>query len=99
MNNLSIEGFKVFSEAVDILIEDKNMLLYGENGSGKSSIFEAIKIIFLRDVLEKRKISITATPEEEIQLRNDLYNSYNRHSTNPFKIKINNIDYKGFDVR
>lgn len=98
MNNLSIEGFKVFSEAVDILIEDKNMLLYGENGSGKSSIFEAIKIIFLRDVLEKRKISITATPEEEIQLINDLYNSYNRHSTNPFKIKINNIDYKGFDV-
>lgn len=99
MNNLRIKGFKVFSEPIDILLEEKNILLYGENGSGKSSIFEALKIIFLRDVLESRKIDITTTPEEEQQIKNDLYSSYNNKNSNtPFVLTINGVDHKVFDT-
>lgn len=99
MDNLKIKDFKVFSAQIEIFLDGKNILLYGENGSGKSSIFEALKIIFLRDILEKRRISITATPEEEVQIKNDLYNSYNnKNSTTPFCLEINNTDYKLFDT-
>lgn len=98
MNKLYIDGFKVFSKETEIIIGENNILFYGENGSGKSSIFEAIKIIFLRDILEKRKISITATPEEEEQIKNDLYSSYNNRSHgHSLRLEINDTDYKNFD--
>lgn len=98
MKKLNIEAFKVFSESTEIIIDKKNILLYGENGSGKSSIFEAIKIIFLRDLIESRKISSTTTPENAEQIKNDLYSSYNNSTTaNPFKLIINDFDYLNFN--
>ena len=37
--NLHVENFKVFKDAFDLPVDGKNILLYGENGSGKSSIY------------------------------------------------------------
>lgn len=37
--NLHVENFKVFKDVFDLPVEGKNILLYGENGSGKSSIY------------------------------------------------------------
>ena len=39
IHNMHVENFKVFKDAFDLPIEGKNLLLYGENGSGKSSIY------------------------------------------------------------
>lgn len=98
MKNIKIEGFKAFNEPLELNIEEKNVLLYGENGAGKSSMFDAFKIIFLRDVLERRKIKPTSTPEEEVNIKNDLYSSFNnKKSSVPFKLTINNNDYEVFD--
>lgn len=39
IHNLHVENFKAFKGAFDLPVEGKNILLYGENGSGKSSIY------------------------------------------------------------
>ena len=39
IDNISIQNFKFFNERFDLPVESKNVLLYGENGSGKSSIY------------------------------------------------------------
>ena len=44
IDKLEIRNFKFFDEVEPLDFEGKNVLLYGENGSGKSSIYWAIKI-------------------------------------------------------
>ncbi|PXV66928.1 AAA domain-containing protein [Dysgonomonas alginatilytica] len=98
MEKLFINYFKAFSEELELKIGNKNLLLYGENGAGKSSIYEAIKYIFFQDKIEGLKIRTTITPEEKQQQKNDLKSSYNnKQVNNPFQLKINNTDYDSFN--
>jgi len=97
MNKLKLEGFKAFEDELTISLDSpKNLLLYGENGAGKSSLYEAIKVIFFKTEIESR---INAqTPEDLQQLRNELWSSYNNKVSNKdFKIEINDTDYKSFN--
>lgn len=59
ISKLSIKNFKFFLGEVEIDFERKNVLLYGENGSGKSSIYWALytflQSVFKTDPLEIRK--------------------------------------------
>lgn len=43
LSNISIEGFKGFTVKQDIPLNGKHIFLFGKNGSGKSSIVEAIR--------------------------------------------------------
>lgn len=42
INKIHINNLKFFPDFEPIKIEGKNILLYGENGSGKSSIYWAL---------------------------------------------------------
>ncbi|MCI9054805.1 MAG: AAA family ATPase [Muribaculaceae bacterium] len=46
INEIVINGFKAFPSQFKIELEGKNLLLYGENGSGKSSIYYALHCLF-----------------------------------------------------
>lgn len=46
INRIDINGFKAFPSLHTIELEGKHLLMYGENGSGKSSIFYALHCIF-----------------------------------------------------
>ena len=108
MQNLYLKNFKAFREEFDNLpeslrnkkleIEGNNFLLYGENGSGKSSIYEAIKIIFFRTKLEN-SIPSAPTSEEEVQYRDDFWSKYNnKKQGSDFEIKINDTNYIDFST-
>ena len=91
MRKLKIKYFKAYKEEIyiDFKHDKKNLLLYGENGSGKSSLFEAIKVIFFRDKL-KELITDASTPEEEESNRNEFWKQYNnRQSLEDFQIVVN----------
>lgn len=98
MNKLTISNFKAFGDELSISLTDgNNLLLYGENGSGKSSLYEAIRVVFFKDRVE---LGITAnTPEEEVQRRNEIWDSFNNRTSNlSFNIKINDVDWSLFEV-
>ena len=100
MNNLKVKYFKAYQEeiSIDFTNDKKSLLLYGENGSGKSSLYEAIKIIFFREKLEEL-IPEALTPEEDESKRKEFWNQYdNNSSSNDFEININNESYSSFDT-
>jgi len=43
---LKIKNFKGFANEIDIGLKGKNLVIYGENGSGKTSSVEALKLLF-----------------------------------------------------
>ena len=65
MENILLKNFKAHKKELQINFQNnaKNLLLYGDNGAGKSSIYEAIKLIFFREKLENN-ITKKITPEE-----------------------------------
>lgn len=96
MNKLKLVKFKAFEGEVVLPLDDKkNLLLYGENGAGKSSIYEAIKVVFFKNKIESQ-ISAN-TPEDLQQLTNELWSSFNNKIDNTdFGIEVNDTDYKAF---
>lgn len=96
MNKLKLENFKAFENSIVIPLDDsKNLLLFGENGAGKSSIYQAIKIAFFKDRLEDK---ITApTPEDRKQKIEAFWSDYNNKITNKdFVIEIDDSSHKTF---
>jgi len=61
MKSFTIKGFKGFDNeiTIDFTNNGKNLVIYGENGSGKTSIMEALKVLLDSSVdkieLEKYK--------------------------------------------
>lgn len=101
MEKIEINKFKAFNSRIALILESekKNLLLYGENGSGKSSIFEAIKLIFYKERLLNSRISVGASEEQKNAEEESFYNSYRHRSVNSsIEIKINNSDFHFFDV-
>lgn len=46
INKIHILGFKAFPNDFELVLEGKHLLMYGENGSGKSSIYYALHCMF-----------------------------------------------------
>lgn len=46
IEKLKIKGFKAFPNEFELKLDGKHLLLYGENGSGKSSIYYALHCLF-----------------------------------------------------
>jgi chromosome segregation ATPase len=98
MNSIEIRKFKAFKDKIIVNFENKNLLIYGENGSGKTSIYEAIKLVFIEKNLSAIT-SQTGTPEEDIQLEKRFWESYNNKINNEeFEILINNTSHNNFTV-
>ncbi len=93
---IELEKFKAFSNECKIDIKDKNLVVYGENGAGKSSIYEALKVIFFKDRLRQQIESANTQEEQEINERN-FWCKYNHQNAGNFTLKINDVDYLDFD--
>lgn len=79
---LRIKNFKGFSSEIEVNFKGKNLVIYGENGSGKTSIMEAFKLMFdsasqkieidtFKNIFTKGKlgISIETTDGKNIALK------------------------------
>lgn len=98
MKKIVINNFKAFSEELSIDLDNKNFLLYGENGAGKSSIYEALRIAFFNDKISKG-IRRSAVPEDNEQRVKDFWGKYNNRITNKdFEIKINEFQFKELNL-
>lgn len=96
LKSLEIKSFKAFKEDVFLKLDELNLLVYGENGAGKSSIYDALKLIFFYHRIEEEH-RVGATPEEQqAQFESYLANRYNHRGGTEYRIKVNGKDYADF---
>lgn len=82
ISKIEIEGFKAFPNYFSLELGDKNLLMYGENGSGKSSIYYALHAL-LQSVFKDDKgakyfktIEDSSTGEDSFVSDENLVNIY-----------------------
>jgi len=56
INSLQVYNFKFFDEQDPIILNGKHLLLYGENGSGKSSLYWALYTLFESSIKSNNQI-------------------------------------------
>lgn len=105
MKQLLLKNFKAFGtnevEFGGVTSDGKPMsiLCYGENGAGKSSVYEAIKYVFHRQRIEADEIPAHYSGiQRQNAERQILINYGNKASGSPTEIKINGQSYSGFDT-
>ncbi len=104
MKKIALKNFKAHrvsegGEYLEIDLEDgKNFLLYGDNGSGKSSIYEALKVIFFREKVAPF-IEDRITSDERMIILREFWQRYNNTIRGEqFEIFINDEDYAHFNI-
>ncbi len=98
MKTLQVKNFKAHQDLDEINFDEKNFLLYGDNGAGKSSIYESLRLCFFKNKIEEN-IGFGSTPENISQLEQDFYSEFNNKITNQnFEIKINSTNFKDFQT-
>jgi len=94
IDTFNVSHFKAFDEEQKFLLKGKNALVFGENGSGKTSLFDAFKMAFFHNRLEHEKIPASDTPEDAKAKRRELYESYyNVKTKKSFSILVNGTSY------
>src|SRR5690554_5344836 len=72
IKSISIAGIRGIKESISLSLNEKSVLLYGDNGTGKSSISDAIEWFYTDKV--------SHLSGSEIDLKDALRNSYQKDS-------------------
>ena len=80
VNKLTIRGFRGFNEQQSIPLDSDVILIYGLNGSGKSSFTEALEWLFFGEISRQRLSRCRSEYQYEEYLRNLFYTD----TGNPF---------------
>lgn len=89
INKITIENFKFFLNPFELKPEGKHVLMYGENGSGKSSIYWAAYTLFQSCLKEPADAGKYFNKDHSDSLCN-LYDTENRRSGIEIEFKDEN---------
>jgi len=93
LKKITIKGFRGFNTEETILFDDNITIVYGQNGSGKSSLTEALEWLFFDQISRQRLSRCKSEYQYEEYLKNVFYSE----SENPFVEltgTIRGIEYK-----
>lgn len=100
MRKIIVKYFKAFQYKFELkLKEEKNALICGENGAGKSSLFAAMRYAYMRtDILAS--LNALGAPEEEVEANISDYKASlrnQRKKEEPFYIEVNGSKVDDFE--
>lgn len=104
MKKLTISSFKAFGDTPVVFGgetddgQPMNLLCYGENGSGKTSVYEAIKYAFHKERIERERIPARFQGQERINACRQILIDYkNKKSVADPIIEINGSQFETFN--
>ncbi len=97
MHNLTIENFKAFRGKLELKCPNReNVLIYGENGSGKTSLFEAFHLYYFKEKIFRERIPanivVGRTDEEDAVVASFAFDRTN----DTMALSIDGDDYASF---
>lgn len=79
ITKIRIDGFKAFPEEFELALDGKNLLMYGENGSGKSSIYYALHALLQSQYHDKGFIYFDKNNPESLVNKNTIVGLIHRN--------------------
>lgn len=97
MQNLTVENFKAFRQQLELNCpNDENVLIYGENGSGKTSLFEAFHLYYFRNQIFRERIPANVV-EGRADEEDAVIKSFGHDRTNDaMLLSIDGDSYAGY---
>lgn len=80
IDKIEIHNFKVVKDTLPIKLQGKNLLLFGENGSGKTSIYEALKLLFFHDRIFHERIPANVLGEGRAAAEKEILSEFSNHN-------------------
>ena len=65
IDKISLTNYKFFSDTFELPLNGKDLLMFGENGSGKSSLYKAIELLTKQKVIHFSKNRNIFNPEKQ----------------------------------
>lgn len=98
MHNLTVENFKAFRQELELNCpNNENVLIYGENGSGKTSLYEAFRLYYFKEKIFKERIPanvvVGRADEEDAVLKSFGFDRTN----DPIVVSVDGVSYTGYD--
>ena len=88
IKNIKLKNYRAFYGEYNIDVDGKNLLIYGENGSGKSSLYYALRDFF--EASENQKdINKNIFSDDESFIELSFFDKTNRNKKNVIKIDDN----------
>ena len=97
MKKLVLNNFKVFHTFSIELSENENALIYGENGTGKTSIFEALKLFYFKDRILDEQIPSNVVGEEKNNQVKQILDDYKNDITRDLSVEIDDEPFMSHD--
>lgn len=98
MKSLCVSNFKAFKESFLLPLDGKSSLIYGENGSGKTSLFEAIKLFFFNERILKELIPSNIVGEERDNEVERVFSEYKRETDSKIVIEVDGKDSDSYNI-
>ena len=98
MNSIELDNFKAFKKTAQFPLDGKSVLIYGENGAGKTSLFEAIKFFYFRQKIMRERILPNIVGEARHAEEERVISDYKHDEARPLAIKIDNESYSNHDA-
>ena len=98
MNSIELDNFKAFKKTAQLPLDGKSVLIYGENGAGKTSLFEAIKFFYFRQKIMRERIMPNIVGEARQAEEERVISDYKHDEARPLAIKIDNESYSNHDA-
>ena len=98
MNSIELDNFKAFKKTTQFPLDGKSVLIYGENGAGKTSLFEAIKFFYFRQKIMRERILPNIVGEARHAEEERVISDYKHDEARPLAIKIDNESYSNHDA-
>ena len=98
MNSIELDNFKAFKKTAQLPLDGKSVLIYGENGAGKTSLFEAIKFFYFRQRIMRERILPNVVGEDRLAEEERVISDYKHDEARPLAIKIDNESYSNHDA-
>lgn len=98
MNSIELDNFKAFKKSAKFPLDGKSVLIYGENGAGKTSLFEAIKFFYFRQRIMQERIMPNIVGEDRLAEEERVISDYKHDEARPLAINIDDESYNNHDA-
>lgn len=95
MKTLSLRNFKAFDNEFTLETEGSNVLIYGENGSGKTSLFEGIKLFYFKERLLIERVAPNVVGQARTDEERLVLDEFKNDDNEDLKVEV---DGESFDT-